>query len=113
MTNESEAARMMSVNDAGHDYQLHNVGEGATNVQRILFIKKEPVGGGPGLETVKDGTTSEAVLQVLIHRMRYLNAKLPSPETEACIEHLGIALSCLERRAADRAERGVAGTLNA
>lgn len=97
----SEEAREMSVNDAGHDYELHNVGEG---VQNIRFIKKE------GGETVHDGTTNEAVLQVLIHRLEVLEEKMPSEHNQKAIASLKEALAQLEARTADREERGVEGT---
>lgn len=103
---DSEANRAMSVNDAGHDYELHNMEEG---VQNIRFIKKEGDGEG-NLKTVHDGTTNEAVLQVLIHRMKVLQEKMPSEHNEKAIAHLEGALAELEARTADRKVREVEGT---
>lgn len=99
----------MSVNDAGHDYELHNVEEG---VQNIRFIKKEDDGEG-NLKTVHDGTTNEAVLQVLIHRLEVLEEKMPSEYNQKAIASLKDALASLEARTADRKERGVEGTQEA
>ena len=98
---------MMSVADAGHVYELHNVGEGT---QVLAFIKKEPVEGSTELKTVHDGTTNEAVLQVLIHRLKCLNEKMPHMHNESAINHLEIALGRLEARTAERMERNVEGT---
>lgn len=107
MTNENEAGRMMSVIDAGHRYDLHNVGEG---IQSLAFIKKEPVEGATELKTVQDGTTNEAVLQVLIHRLKVLQEKMPHAYNESAINHLEIALGRLELRTREREERNVEGT---
>lgn len=105
MPAEKEADRMCSVNDPAHDYELHNVGEG---VQNIKFIKKESQDGE--LVLVHDGTTNEAVLQVLIHRMKCLQERLPDAFTAMAISHCESALVELEKRTADRKERGVEGT---
>ena len=108
----SESFREMSVNDPGHDYELHNFENG---VQNIKFIKKEKQqdSGGPNgeqLTTVHDGTTNEAVLQVLIHRMEVLNKKMPSSYNEKVLVHLTEALKTLYERTEDRKNRGVEGT---
>lgn len=98
---------MMSVIDAGHRYDLHNVGEG---IQSLIFIKKEPVEGTTELKTVQEGTTNEAVLQVLIHRLKCLQEKMPHYLNESAINHLEIALGRLEERTKERKMRGVEGT---
>lgn len=107
---DAETNRSMSVNDAGHDYELHNFEEG---VQNIKFIKKEKNEETGALDTVHDGTTNEAVLEVLIHRMKVLNAKLPSRESSLAITKLEEAMFWLNHRTADRVARGVEGTYNA
>lgn len=104
---DSEAQRMFSVNDPGHDYELHNLGEG---VQHIAFIKKEKNEETGEFDTVQEGTTNEAVLEVLIHRMKFLNEKMPSSFNDDAIAHLEGALAALNARTAERKERGVEGT---
>lgn len=108
MTNESESARMYSVNNPGHDYEMHNMENG---VQNIKFIHKVSDDNG-NLTTINDGTTNEAVLQVLINRMQWLNAKMPSQYNEDVLLNLTEALKTLEKRTEDRKHRGVEGTAN-
>lgn len=105
---DSEANRLFSVNDAGHDYELHNL-EGA-EVQNLKFIKKEKSEETGEFETVQNGTTNEAVLEVLIHRMKVLNEKMHSPFNDEAIAHLEGALKALNARTAEREDRGVEGT---
>lgn len=106
---------MMSVVDSGHSYDLHNLEGGAESVQRLTFIKKQPKEGGEEgeLETVENGTTNEAVLQVLIHRMKVLDEKMPSDLNHQVIQNLETALLILEKRTMERKERGVEGTSKA
>ena len=104
---DSEANRLFSVNDAGHDYDLHNMEEG---VQNLKFIKKEKNEETGEFDTVQNGTTNEAVLEVLIHRMKVLNEKMHSPFNDEAIAHLEGALKALNARTAEREERGVEGT---
>lgn len=98
----------ITVNDAGHDYDLHNVGEGVQNIQ---FIKKEPVEeGSTELKVVHDGTTTEAILQVAQHRLEVLYARVPDQFTRTAISHIGSALGELLSCNADRKGRGVEGS---
>lgn len=107
---QNESDRMFGVNDLGHEYTLHNVQDG---VQTIRFIKKNSVNPeSKDLETIYDGTTNEAVLQVLINRMEYLHDILPDDYTSNALDHLNAALSNLEQRTADRKARSVEGTNN-
>lgn len=95
--------------DPGHTYELTNQGDG---VQTLLFIKKELAEGEPEgtLEIVQDGTTNEAVLAVLIDRLKYLEARMSSPFNLKALDHLEAALGCLQNRTKDREARGVEGT---
>jgi hypothetical protein len=94
--------------------------------QTLQFIEKMPVvdmrlGGimppdhllGPDkldeLVTVNNGTTNEEVLEMLIDRMKYLQAKFPCKENACCITHLEEGLMWLEKRTKDRVKRGVEG----
>ena len=103
--------KRIEVLDPGHSYNLDNL-DGGT--QRLDFIKKElsqkqPPEGGV-LETVQNGTTNEAVLAVLIDRMRFLNEKLPSRQGSIAITKLEEALMWLEHRTRERLQRRVEGT---
>lgn len=105
----NEVDRMYHVNEPGHDYELHNMEDGTT--QHVMFIKKEPVEeGSTEMKTVHNGTTNEAVLQMMIDRMEWLDERMPSEYNKRCIEHLKEALSALLERTKERKERGVEGT---
>lgn len=63
-----------------------------------------------------DGVTNEEVIKVLLHRLNYLNEVLHSGkfkcrENSIAITKLEEALLWLERRTANRIERGVEGEL--
>lgn len=85
--------------------------------QVIQFIHKEMLPAPEGekqvshtLQTVADGTTNEEVIGVLIDRLRFLDAKLPSHETALAIIKMEEALMWLQARTANRQVRGVEGT---
>jgi len=63
----------------------------------IQFIEKEVLPGLP-LTTVNDGITNEQLLEVLIDRVSFLNAKFPCKENACCITHMQEALMWLEKR---------------
>lgn len=93
----------------GHLYQLRNM-ESKEEFQILQFIEKEPKWpGSTEMVTVHDGTTNEAVLEMLINRMKYQYEKLPSEETAMAIKHLESALRRLEVRTIRRMARGVEG----
>ncbi len=100
----------MKVIIEGHRYELANF-ENKTQVgQTIQFIQKVPVHPNAlELETVSDGTTNEETLEMLIDRMKYLQAKFPCKENAYCITHLEEALMWLEKRTRDRIKRNVEG----
>lgn len=95
----------------GHRYELPNFDKPENPGQIIQFIEKlpTPVNTGTELRTVNDGTTNEAVLEVLIDRIQYLNSKFSSRENAIVITHLETALLWLEKRTRDRVKRGVEG----
>lgn len=94
----------------GHRYLLANFEDKLADGQMLQFIHKEPVEGSPGeLITKDDGTTNEEVLEMLIDRMKYLQAKFPCKENACCITHLEEGLMWLEKRTKDRLKRGVEG----
>lgn len=93
----------MSVIDLGHNYDVHNVGEG---VQGLQFVKKAIDEAGI-FTTVQDGTTNMAVLDVLIDRLTYLDNELPDPYTKEALYHCKLAIEAIEKRTAERIKRGV------
>jgi hypothetical protein len=100
----------MKVYTDGHRYELANFEDKATHGQLLQFIQKEPVEGGNGeLKTTHDGTTNEEVLEMMIDRMKYLQAKFPCKENACCITHLEEGLMWLEKRTKDRVKREVEG----
>jgi len=96
---------------AGHRYELASVEGGEPQV--IQFIDKRPSGkkNEDGvLVTFKDGTTNEEVLAVLIDRLAFLQAALPSDEGFLAHKRVKDALMWLNKRTADRKARKVEGT---
>lgn len=57
-----------------------------------------------------NGTTNEEVIEVLIHRLRWLNQKLPCRENSLALTKLEEALHWLGARGRNRAAQGVTGT---
>lgn len=92
----------------GHLYELENFEDTDLSGQSLQFIQKEHI-PGIGLETVKDGTTNEEVLAVLIDRMNYLQSKWPCRENAIVITKLEESLMWLNKRTEDRKQRGVEG----
>lgn len=86
----------------GHEYELLNA-SGTRVVDRIEFINKKDG------KLVKDGTTSEEVIAVLIDRIEFLDTKFACKENKAAVKSLKAALASLQKRTADRTERGVEG----
>lgn len=105
-----ENNKQFTVVEEGHVYAVHSVEMGAESAQRLVFIKKEVDDATNTLTTVHDGVTKEAVLEVLIDRLTYLNGKMPSEYNEVAIDRLNDALRALNARTAERVERGVEGT---
>lgn len=106
----------MKVLTTGHKYELANFENKDVAGQTIQFIEKDtdPSGVGQGgdgvtLYTMNDGTTNEEVLEMLIDRMKYLQAKFPCKENACCITHLEEGLMWLEKRTRDRIKRNVEG----
>lgn len=96
--------------DDCHMYELSNYND-PNIVQRLHFVKMEPVEGDPvKLALVMNGTTNEEVLEMLLHRLQALYDKLPSKETAEALHHLALALGWLQHRTHDRNNRGVEGT---
>lgn len=56
-----------------------------------------------------NGLTNEALLAILLHRTKFLDAKFPCDENKRAIQHMEEALVNLEVRTARRMVRGVEG----
>jgi len=80
----------------GYSYRMKNLersGHFFINFIRFLPDKKNP----QEMKLVQDGTTTEAVTEVLINRLRYLNEKAPKEELTNAIMHYQHALNQLKR----------------
>ena len=94
----------------GHRYELSNF-EHPANIQVLQFIEKYPSPqDNTALLTAHDGTTNEEVLSVMIDRMCWLQAKMPSRENAIVITKLEECLMWLNKRTSDRKAREVEGT---
>lgn len=105
----------MKVKTEGHTYELSNF-EDKDLTQRLQFIHKEPMvvaallpTTSGEMRTISDGTTNEEVLEVLIDRMNYLQAKFHCRENAIVITKLEESLMWLNKRTADRVKRNVEG----
>lgn len=87
----------MNVVDPGHRYSLSDGTE-------LEFIKRE------NGELIHDGVTNEELIEVLLNRMEFLNAKLPCIENAAAISHLNGALHWLNERTKARVQQQVETT---
>lgn len=95
----------------GHKYDLLNFEDPHhSSPQTILFINKQKVDGSDQLRTVHNGTTNEAVIKMLIHRLGVLNQKMESEHNTAAISHLESALAELNARTSKREKARVEGT---
>lgn len=100
----------MIILTGGHRYELANFENKDQDGQIIQFIQKEPKEeGSTELNTVRDGTTNEEVLEVLIDRMQFLQSKFPCRENAIVITNLEESLMWLNKRTADRVKRNVEG----
>ena len=68
---------------------------------------------GPVPTNGVNGLTNEALLAILIHRTKFLDAKFGCDENKRAIQHMEEALVNLEVRTARRIVRGVEGKLEA
>ncbi len=99
----------MKVITLGHKYEL-DMFETSESNQTIQFIEKTPKKeGSTELVTINNGTTNEEVLEMLIDRIEYLQAKFPCRENAIVITKLQESLMWLNKRTSDRLKRGVEG----
>ena len=100
----------MKVIVPGHTYELSNFENKDVDGQILQFIHKQPASeGSTELKTVADGTTNEELLEVLIDRIYFLQAKFPCRENAIVITNLEESLMWLNKRTADRLKRNVEG----
>jgi len=98
----------MDDNNRGHIYKLSNHGEGE---QELSFVKRSPKSEeDKTLETVREGTTIEAVIEALMDRLQFLENQVTSPYNLRAMQSLTDARTALEERTADRVKREVEGT---
>ena len=100
----------MKILKPGHKYELGNFEHREKPGQKIQFIEKKAGLDYPGiLKTVKDGTTNEEVIEMLIDRMEYLQRMCSCTENDYVIMKLKEALYWLHERTINRISRGVEG----
>lgn len=101
----------MKVLNPGHCYELANFElPASSHPQQLQFIQKEPkFPESTELVTVRNGTTNEELLEVLIDRMNYLQSKFPCRENALVITKLEESLLWLNKRTSDRFKRNVEG----
>jgi hypothetical protein len=88
----------MKVIDPGRVYEL-------SACNRLSFLQKDHG------EIVRDGTTNEEVLEVLIDRVTEAYQRLPCQESIRAVHYLREALTALRNRTASRVRSRVEGTL--
>lgn len=93
----------------GYLYELDMFEDTGQANQRIQFIQKEPIGEDGILKTVANGTTNEEVIEMLLHRLNYLQGKFPCRENALAITNLEQSLLWLNRRTELRKRKGVEG----
>ena len=95
----------------GHVYLLDSYkADGAS--QTIAFVQKEQLDReNPELVEVRDGTTTEKVIDVLIHRIEHLDTVLHADENAHALRLLKRAKQQIESRTARRKRRGTEGKM--
>jgi hypothetical protein len=102
----------MKIITPGHTYELDSFEKEFPQI--LQFIHKEREASYEGavdgkLYTVKDGTTNEEVIEVLINRLEFLNNKSSCIENIFALQKLREALMWLEQRTKIRLKQGVEG----
>ena len=102
----------MKVLTPGHKYEVANFENKEAQGQTIQFIEKvlDNQSEIPGtLRTLNDGTTNEELIEVLIDRISYLQAKFPCKENACAITKLQEANFWLRERTRLRVAQNVEG----
>lgn len=92
-----------------HEYSIRSVGfESQLELANIKFQK-----GPRSVDGSTEGVTDQDLLEIVRDRLTaFQQGDLPSRETACALTHIEEALMWLNKRAEDRAERGVLGTYN-
>ncbi|MCB0653211.1 MAG: hypothetical protein KDC85_18200 [Saprospiraceae bacterium] len=100
----------MEVLEDGYVYELyHQENPGA---EYLKFFHRGIVPNQDGIfEIISEGISNEDVIEVLIHRMHFLQKQLPCKENTKVISKLTECLDLLDERTKDRQDRGVWGKL--
>lgn len=98
--NSDQAGPFLMEPAHGYWYQLVLPEEGVVDVH---FQRGNPASFGI------NGFTNEAMIQVLVDRIRRQNAKVSCEHNELALEYLHSALEALNARTQDRQDRGVTG----
>lgn len=93
----------MRVLEAGHTYALQSLDGG--DWETLRFVKREGP-GYPGNKGHHPGTIIQEVCRALIDRLDYVNKQIPCKDNRDARMHLEIVIWLLEKRAAERHERG-------
>lgn len=101
--------------EPGHVYDAHHLQEtenpGHVEKTRIVFAKKEPRQPDDKVLVVTlEGTTNEALVDILIDRIQWLQDQVPCAENRKVLQGLNMARDNLALRTKNRIERGVEGT---
>lgn len=86
------------------DHNSYCIDYGNINKNTIINFQN----GSPKNHGV-NGVTNEALIAIVIDRIKYQNSKVKSDFNITALEHLEIALKCLEDRMSDRVVRDVVG----
>lgn len=104
----------MKVIKEGYKYEVSNLDNKDSQGQIIQFIEKGQIfkHGESELVTINDGTSSEELIGVLIHRLEFLNEKVYSIENLNALDCLDDAMKWLNKRTSSRIKRNVEGTIS-
>lgn len=94
------------VREKGHKYTILHIGDG----DELLGTDIEFINGGRLTEDCEKGITHQALLQIVIDRLKYFQEKFPNTdENDKPIELLEEARVLMFERTKERHERGVLG----
>lgn len=90
--------RTMEINKEGYSYRLRNYDD-KSEYQEVNFIRKVRSDDSNVYTLLtEDGTTTEEVVSMLIHRLKYLDTVKKSSFNKLAIKHLNEVLSALSMR---------------
>lgn len=94
----------MKVIKNGYIYELRNYDDKGSS-QTISFINKHKSTDSNVYSTsTEDGTTTEEVISMLIHRLKYVNTLKPSSFNKLAIKHLNESLAAINMRKQSKIE---------